>query len=122
MTPTAMASAKKRAPSEAASGASSNHSAGDSGRSCPNTNAAKPSSAAPKCDDVIKACDEALEEKNKALKISDIAIQQCQSSRADMINEIEDLRDEVGAWYRNPFIVGLLGAAAASTAYLLLRK
>lgn len=84
----------------------------------PTINSAKPrptpspTATARQCDSVIKKCDDTLKEKNKALDLADLALKKCQDQNAAKNKELDSLRESNSAWYKNPFIVGIIGIAA----------
>ena len=73
------------------------------------------------CNDVIKKCDETIAEKNKALELKDLAITNCMRHGFEVQYSLNETRDELKAWYHNPFILvplGIIGGVFASK-YLL---
>lgn len=74
------------------------------------------------CKDVIAKCDKALGDKDKALELSNLAITDCSKKLGVASQTIQDRDEALKAWYHNPFIMAILGGAALSTTYLLLKK
>lgn len=75
-----------------------------------------------KCRRALDACDTALEEKNGALTLADLAITNCNHETALNKQRADDMREELGTWYRNPLIVGTLGVIAGFATFRLLTK
>jgi peptidoglycan hydrolase CwlO-like protein len=76
----------------------------------------------PSCRDVIKACDETIASKNKALEISNLAIKEAQKQVGDLTTQVNDKNEQLSAWYRNPFILGMLGVLAGGLATAIVIK
>lgn len=57
---------------------------------------------------ISKKCDNAISEKNKALSLADLAITNCQNKSQALDTENRELHRQLDAWYRNPFLVGVL--------------
>ena len=74
------------------------------------------------CKDVITACDNAIAKKDQELQLSDLALKSCTSANSEYIKENTDLQDKANKWYRNPFVMFILGAAAGTTTYVLLHN
>lgn len=77
--------------------------------SVPNTLA-----AGKECLPLIQAADQALEAKQKQIEIRDLRIQQASDEINRLVIEVDKKDTELGAFYRNPFIMGLVGALTAA--------
>lgn len=74
------------------------------------------------CHDVITKCDKALEDKKHELELSDLGLKTCQSLNGDLMREVEDSRDKLQSWTRNPFIVGALGIITGALLFGVIKK
>lgn len=88
---------------------------------CDRRVSSSPSGNKNECVDVIKSCDEVIKKKNEALTLSDLASKQCAANNAELSKQNTELKEETSAWYRNPFIMTLFGAAAGTLTYVLVR-
>lgn len=77
---------------------------------------------AEKCKDVIAKCDATIEAKNKALGLCNLALVKAEESNGALQTQVTDKNDQLGSWYRNPFIVGIMGVLAGGAAYALIKK
>ena len=69
------------------------------------------------CKDIIKACDETIAEKNKTIELKDLAVRNCLEHGINVQYQLNEAKDELKSWYRNPLIIiplGIIGGIAAS--------
>ena len=71
------------------------------------------------CESTLEACDKAVETCKKAKEAKDGALQLCNLALTESIDEVarlngvvDERNEQLDAWYRNPFIMGILGVAA----------
>lgn len=72
------------------------------------------------CKEVIQKCDKALSDKNKAIKSADKVISTCKEQNGKLITQVKEKDEDLNKWYRNPFVVGLLGIAVGLSGGLLI--
>jgi hypothetical protein len=75
-----------------------------------------------KCKKVIDAADKAIAAKDQQIALSDLALKTCRTENSNYQEQVEAAQAANAKFYRNPFIMMLLGAAAASVTYVLLKK
>lgn len=67
-----------------------------------------------KCDSALSACDEALNARKREVQLCQLALVQA-SHQAETLNvQLKDREEQLGAWYRNPFIMITLGIVAGA--------
>lgn len=66
------------------------------------------------CDSALTACDAALTARKEEVKLCNLALQQATDSAVSLSLEVKEKDAQLGAWYRNPFIMVALGAVAAA--------
>lgn len=69
-----------------------------------------PARAETTCKDVITACDSALDSKNKEIQLNQLAIRQLTDQNTVLASDLTDAHESLNSWYRNPFVVGSIGA------------
>lgn len=75
------------------------------------------------CTDVIKAADAAIDAKKKEVAICRLALTQSLEENTRLNADVKDKDEKLGAWYRNPFIVGPIGISIGIIgASILLKK
>lgn len=62
-----------------------------------------------KCDAALGACDTALQDKKEQIRLCDIAVMQATDYGTLLNVQVKERDEELGAWYRNPFIMITLG-------------
>lgn len=70
--------------------------------------------ATPSCEQVLDACDAALKAKQRELDLADLGIKIRDEHRVELQKENARLREESGAWYRNPFVWAAIGVIAGT--------
>lgn len=63
----------------------------------------------PTCNQVIQACDKALADKDAAIKSRDKELSQYQIMSKAQADEIAAKDRELSAWWRNPYVWGVVG-------------
>lgn len=69
------------------------------------------------CNDVIAKCDAALAAKDEQIRLSDLALKQSMEFSGNLAVVAQDRERQLNAWYRNPFIMLILGAAVGGLVY-----
>lgn len=62
-----------------------------------------------KCNAALDACDKAISDKNKSLELADIALTHCRVHSSETEYQLDEAKNKLGAWYHDPFVVGVLG-------------
>lgn len=63
------------------------------------------------CKSVILACNKAIKDKNGALELQDITIKKLVGQNIDLNRQVGELQESSNAWYKNPFVIAILGIA-----------
>jgi hypothetical protein len=73
------------------------------------------------CNNILDKCDKALDAKNKQLELSDLTIKKCAEKGTKLEIENGVQKEELGRWYRNPWIVGALGLLGGALGGFLIK-